>query len=173
MESLSLEDGLGEAWLGLGQLHLDRGRVLRARPALQRAYELGWLAPCQVVELVLLHEQAGDAVSAAACALPLLEDPAGGPVVGVSQAELMLRSHDPRRRDAAAAEALLIDLLHGPLAAHGRGWALLGEAHAQQGAYVEAVDALDRALRLADVGAVGRLGWRARREALAQRLEDR
>lgn len=155
----------------LGALLLDRQRDAEAREQLAQAAELGLLAPDLQLELVLLHERSGASSDARRSALTLLE-PSDDPAWLVQRARLQLMSRDPELHDAAAAEGVLLPLLSGPLRDHAAGWALLAQALAERGALAEAVDALDAALA-ADSDAPGRMSWRARRERLSQRIEQR
>lgn len=167
-EAARSDPWFGRAHASLGELMLDLGREAEAREPLQRAFECRALPADLAYELVVLHERAGDREAARLCARPLLGE-SDDPMVLVQRARVQLASRDPELRDVAAAEAVLIELLGGPLKDHGAGWALLAQALSERGALAEAVDALDEALQCSD-DAPGRLSWRARRARLQERM---
>lgn len=155
----------------LGELLLARGRKAAARAELGAGFDQAGLPPALALELILLHEAAGDSAAARAVAAVLLQ-PGADPALRLVQARLRLLSTDPSLADPVAGEAALRELLLGPLADHAGGWALLSQVLAQRGALAEAVQALDEALSHGGASPA-RSGWDSRRAELVERLGRR
>jgi tetratricopeptide (TPR) repeat protein len=104
------------------------------------------------MHLGLLYDRLGDAEGTAHC-VGLLESARDtNPEVPFRLAQLHVRCSDPSIRNPSAAISLLSLLVEDRLLAQGATWNLLAEAHALEGRYDAAIEAMDRALESSQPG---------------------